>query len=97
MQKNKSINKEGIGLGLYITRNLAVSLGGTIEVFSEEGLYTKFIVTLPVSRDLNTAFQKGLVKFNSSFAKERKDYINKLLQSDNEKVMEEIELRVMKA
>jgi signal transduction histidine kinase len=56
MQKNKSINKEGIGLGLYITRNLAVSLGGTIEVFSEEGVYTKFIVTLPVSRDLNTAF-----------------------------------------
>ncbi|MFM7855057.1 MAG: ATP-binding protein [Flammeovirgaceae bacterium] len=24
MQKNKSVNKEGIGLGLYITQNLAV-------------------------------------------------------------------------
>lgn len=30
MQKNKSINKEGIGLGLFITKSLAVSLGGTI-------------------------------------------------------------------
>lgn len=24
MQKNKSVNKEGIGLGLYITQNLAI-------------------------------------------------------------------------
>lgn len=59
MQKNKSINKEGIGLGLFITKSLAVSLGGTINVFSEEGQFTSFVVTVPVSRDLQTAQKKG--------------------------------------
>jgi signal transduction histidine kinase len=48
LQKNKSINKEGIGLGLFITKNLAIQLGGTIEFASEEGSYTKFVVTLPI-------------------------------------------------
>ena len=52
MQKNKSINKEGIGLGLYITRNLAIELGGTISVSSEEGVFTSFVVTLPIIQDL---------------------------------------------
>lgn len=49
MQKNKSINKEGIGLGLFITKNLATQLGGTISVDSEEGCYTRFVLTLPIS------------------------------------------------
>jgi signal transduction histidine kinase len=48
VQKNTNINKEGIGLGLYITRCLVVELGGTIEVSSEEGSYTSFVATLPV-------------------------------------------------
>lgn len=30
VQKNTNINKEGIGLGLYITRSLTTELGGTI-------------------------------------------------------------------
>ena len=33
-QKNKSINKEGIGLGLYITKQLVAELGGIIELDS---------------------------------------------------------------
>jgi len=49
MQKNKSINKEGIGLGLYITKNLAVELGGKIIVDSKENHFTRFVLTLPVS------------------------------------------------
>lgn len=48
MQKNKNINKEGIGLGLYITKNLVAELGGIIELQSKEGEFTKFIITLPV-------------------------------------------------
>ena len=50
MQKNKSINKEGIGLGLYITKNLVSELGGIIELKSTEGSYTKFTITIPVER-----------------------------------------------
>ena len=48
LQKNKSINKEGIGLGLYITKNLVDELSGLIEVDSREGFFTKFTITLPV-------------------------------------------------
>jgi len=55
MQKNKSINKEGIGLGLYITKNLVQELGGTIEVESQEGFFTKFKVTLPVKKTRSNA------------------------------------------
>ena len=53
MQKNKSINKEGIGLGLYITKNLVAGLGGVISLESIEGSYTKFTITLPVSRKIH--------------------------------------------
>jgi signal transduction histidine kinase len=52
MQKNKSINKEGIGLGLYITKNLAIQLGGDIGFSSEEGQFTSFVVTLPILHNI---------------------------------------------
>lgn len=41
------INKEGTGLGLYITHNLVVQLGGTVLVESKFEQYTKFTVTIP--------------------------------------------------
>ena len=52
MQKNKSINKEGIGLGLYITKNLVAELGGVISLASVEGSYTKFTITVPVKKSI---------------------------------------------
>lgn len=69
MQKNKSINKEGIGLGLFITKSLATQLGGTISVDSEEGSYTRFLLTLPVSHK----FQK--LRINDSPLEEGDDGI----------------------
>jgi signal transduction histidine kinase len=48
MQSNKTINKEGIGLGLYITKNIAMQLGGTITVRSKIGEYTQFLLNIPV-------------------------------------------------
>ena len=51
-QKNQQINKEGIGLGLYITKNLVSELGGTITLESKEGSFTKFLITLPVKKEL---------------------------------------------
>ena len=49
-QKNSQINEEGIGLGLYITKNLINQMGGLIELNSRENEFTKFTVTLPVRR-----------------------------------------------
>ena len=49
LQKNKDINKEGIGIGLHITKSLTEALGGIILMDSQEGVYSKFLITLPVS------------------------------------------------
>lgn len=38
---------QGTGLGMAITKNIVEMMGGTIEIESEEGVGTEFIVTLP--------------------------------------------------
>ena len=43
--------KEGVGLGLSITREAVNMLGGTIRVVSQKGKGSKFTVTLPVTVD----------------------------------------------
>ena len=45
--KNRKLNKEGVGLGLTISKNLALKLGGDIQVESVVGKGSKFTVTLP--------------------------------------------------
>ena len=57
-QKNKSINRDGVGLGLYITKNLVAELGGIIELESKEGFYTKFTITLPTQRSITLSEAK---------------------------------------
>lgn len=47
-QKNAQINKEGIGLGLYIVKRMANQLAGTVNVDSIQGQFTRFALTLPV-------------------------------------------------
>jgi hypothetical protein len=44
------MNKEGVGLGLTISRNIAQALGGDIEVQSMVGRGSNFILSLPITK-----------------------------------------------
>jgi signal transduction histidine kinase len=46
--KNRELNKEGVGLGLTISKNLAKALGGDIYVQSEIGVGSSFTLKIPV-------------------------------------------------
>ena len=45
---NRDLNKEGVGLGLTISKNLAQALGGEIKVTSEEGVGSIFTLSMSV-------------------------------------------------
>lgn len=45
--KNRELNKEGVGLGLTISKNLAEKLGGDIQVVSTVGIGSTFSILLP--------------------------------------------------
>jgi signal transduction histidine kinase len=47
---NRELNKEGVGLGLTISKNIAQAMKGDIEVKSLVGVGSKFILTLPMSK-----------------------------------------------
>ncbi|MCB9646821.1 MAG: HAMP domain-containing histidine kinase [Deltaproteobacteria bacterium] len=40
----------GVGLGLVLTRRIVEAHGGTIEVFSEAGVGTRFVLSIPLTR-----------------------------------------------
>ena len=48
--KSRGLDKKGIGLGLYLVKNIMVLHGETIDVESEPGKYTKFTFTLTPSK-----------------------------------------------
>lgn len=56
--------KEGVGLGLSITREAVNMLGGTIRVVSQKGKGSKFTVTLPVSVDTVQSAQPTTIADN---------------------------------
>ena len=56
---NRELNKEGVGLGLTISRNIAQALGGDIEVQSMINKGSNFILSLPIAHDPSTAATSG--------------------------------------
>ena len=58
--------KEGVGLGLSITREAVSMLGGTIRVVSQKGKGSKFTVTLPVTVDTVQSAQPTTIADNSA-------------------------------
>lgn len=56
--------KEGVGLGLSITREAVNMLGGTIRVVSQKGKGSKFTVTLPVTVDTVQSVQPTTIADN---------------------------------
>lgn len=57
--------KEGVGLGLSITREAVNMLGGTIRVASQKGKGSKFTVTLPVTVDTVLSAQPATIAGNT--------------------------------
>ena len=57
--------KEGVGLGLSITREAVSMLGGTIRVVSQKGKGSKFTVTLPVTVDTVQSAQPATIAGNT--------------------------------
>ncbi|TNV84471.1 hypothetical protein FGO68_gene10371 [Halteria grandinella] len=51
--KNRHMNKEGVGLGLTISQNIAKALGGNINVHSLPGAGSTFILSVPFSNNQN--------------------------------------------
>lgn len=46
---HRELNRDGVGLGLAISKNIARALGGDIEVLSVVGQGSKFILHFPLS------------------------------------------------
>ena len=46
LHETEKTNKSGVGLGLSICREIILANGGNIEIKSEQGLGTDFIITL---------------------------------------------------
>ena len=62
---HRELNKEGVGLGLTISKNIAIALGGDIEVQSQVGKGSKFILWLP----LHPNSQKGKKQIDEETSK----------------------------
>jgi signal transduction histidine kinase len=69
VNKSLSREKEGSGLGLFLTRALLKLLDGTIDVESSNEIGTEFIITLPMSTSKTVIEKYREIEMNSIAAK----------------------------
>ena len=58
IMKDRDLNKEGVGLGLQVSKNLALAMGGDITFKSMEGIGSSFTLKLPF-HSVDEAFIAG--------------------------------------
>ncbi|CDW81597.1 multi-sensor hybrid histidine kinase [Stylonychia lemnae] len=83
--KNRYLNKQGCGLGLTISKNLALALNGDINVTSEIDKGSKFTLMLPIYKQSNIeqefVYKKGLANkkrtLQIEYVHRQHPYINK--------------------
>ena len=46
LHETQEVNKQGVGLGLSICKEIITAFGGTVDIQSEEGRGTDFIIKL---------------------------------------------------
>jgi len=63
-----------------------------IEVKSEVSKFTSFIVTLPTSRNLVTALERGELKLNYNFLQKSPKLVSLFLEEKSERILSEIKL-----
>ena len=60
MLANRKLNKEGVGLGLAVSKNIAIALAGDITVKSQQNKGSKFTLSLP-----STSIPDPIIKSSS--------------------------------
>ena len=66
-------------------------------MFSREHEYTSFVVTLPITRNFKLAYGEGQVQLNYEFTESNRKVVSQLLEEDNEKFMENVQMLVLEA
>lgn len=62
VDKSRSINKEGTGIGLYIVKSMLAAHGKDIKVNSVEGEYAEFVFCLDRGKNNRNNEQKNIIK-----------------------------------
>eukprot|EP00347_Sterkiella_histriomuscorum_P005606 403355955 len=100
IMKNRDLNREGCGLGLQVSKNLANAMGGNIEFKSQVGKGSLFVLSLPIFKTkeellLALQIQQGQrsssqtpqIQEDSKFFAKPKSIVHSLLSSFNQESM----------
>lgn len=60
--RSRGIDKNGVGLGLYIVRSIVTLHGGDVIVRSVKGEYTEFVFSVPTAKTKNPSLVRGREK-----------------------------------